>query len=204
MLVNYKYKSGWTKTTHMLTGAVSKQTTDDLKEELSMTWYGIPTDGSNDENDKHLPILIRHVGKISGLIETSLLDIPNINSGSTTPQMFNVCNEVIENFSLEWNKCVTYSSDNTNSMAGCKNSLLKKIKDAQAEQKVFDVGCSCHLAHICAGKEARQFLVYIEDFVIDIFCHFQQSGKRKSQLRELMEFNNNEIERSSNTSALGG
>ena len=81
-------------------------------------------------------------------------------------------------------------------MVGRQNSLLKKIKDSQAEQKVFNIRCPCHLAHICAGKEARQFLVYIEDFVIDIFCHFQQSAKYKSQLRELMEFNNNDIERS--------
>ena len=123
-----KYKSGWTKTTHMLTGAVSKQTTDNLKEELSMTWYRIATDGSNDDNDKHLPILIRHVGKTSGLIETSLLDIPNINSGSTVQQIFNECNEVIEHFSLDWNKCVTYSSDNIKSMVGSQNSLLKKIR----------------------------------------------------------------------------
>ena len=150
-----KNKSGRTKTTHMLTGAISKQTTDDLEEELSMTWYGIAADGSSDENDKYLPILIRHVGKTSGLIETSLLDIPNINSGSAVQQMFNVCNEVIENFSLDWNKCVTYSSDNTNSMVGHKNSLLKKIKDSQAEQKVFDVVCPCRLAHICAAKGAR-------------------------------------------------
>ena len=78
-------------------------------------------------------------------------------------------------------------------MVGRQNSLLKKIKDSQAEQKVFDVGCPCHLAHICVGKGARQFSVYIEGFVIDIFCHFQQSAKCKSQLREFMEFNNNEI-----------
>ena len=118
--------------------------------------------------------------KNTGLIETSLLDISNINDGSIVQQMFNVCNEVIENSSLDWNKCVTYSSDNTNSMVRCQNSLLNKIKDSQAEQKVFDVGCPCDLAHICDGKEARQFSVNIEDFVIYIFYHFQQSAKRKS------------------------
>ena len=74
-----------------------------------MTWYRIATDSSSDENDKYLPILIQHVGKTSVLIETSLLDISNINNGSIAQQMFNVCNEVIENFSLDWNKCVTYS-----------------------------------------------------------------------------------------------
>ena len=78
-------------------------------------------------------------------------------------------------------------------MVGCQNSLLKKIKDSQAEQKLFDAVCPCRLAHICATKGARQFSVYIEDFVIDIFSHFEQSAKHKSQLRELMEFNDNEI-----------
>ena len=87
-------------------------------------------------------------------------------------------NQVIENFSLDWNKCVTYSSDNTNSMVGHNNSLLKKIKDSQTLRlnKNVGVGCPCHLAHICAGKGARQFSVNSEDIVIDIFYHFQQSA----------------------------
>ena len=46
-------------------------------------------------------ILVRHIGKVSGLIETSLLDMPNINSGSTAQQMYDVCNEVVkDNFSM--------------------------------------------------------------------------------------------------------
>ncbi len=86
----------------MLTGSVAKHLTDDLKEELSsVQWYGLATDGSSDEDDKFLPILLRHVGKASGLIETSLLDMPNINSGSTAQEMYDVCNEVIHDFSLE-------------------------------------------------------------------------------------------------------
>ena len=88
-------------------------------------------------------------------------------------------NELIENFSLDWNRCVTYSSDNTNSMVRHNNSLLKKMKDCQTlrlNKKVFDVGCPFHLAHICAGKGARQFSVNSEDIVIDIFYHFQQSA----------------------------
>ena len=50
-------------------------------------------------------------------------------------------------------------SDNTNFMIGKNESLLKLIKDAQSElpQKVFDVGCPCHLAHLCAQKGANAF-----------------------------------------------
>lgn len=93
----------------MLIGSISKQNANDLKEIISMTWHGIVTDGRSDGNDKYLSILIGHVEKNSGLLEISLLGIPNVSSGSTAQQMFNVCNEVIENFSLDWNKYVTYS-----------------------------------------------------------------------------------------------
>ena len=72
----------------MLAGAVSKQITSDLKEELLLTpWYGLATDGSSDEDDNLLPVSVRHVDKDSGLIVTSLLDLTNINSNSTTQQM---------------------------------------------------------------------------------------------------------------------
>ena len=80
--------------------------------------------------------------------------MPNIKSGSTPQQMYDVCNEVREAFSLDWNNCVTYSSDNTNSMIGQCNSLLQSIQSAQADQNVFDVRWSCHLPHLCTGKEA--------------------------------------------------
>ena len=76
-------------------------------------------------------ILVRHIGKVSALIETSLLDMPNINSGSTAQQMYDSCNEVVkDNFSLSWDNCVSNSSDNTNSMVKAHESLLTKIKDA--------------------------------------------------------------------------
>ena len=109
--IENKYRCGRTKTTHMLAGAVSKQITRDLKEELLLTpRNGLATDGSSDKDDKLLPISVRHVDKDSGLIATSLLDILNINSGSTAQQMYDVCNEVKEAFSLDCYNCVTYSS----------------------------------------------------------------------------------------------
>ena len=61
-------------------------------------WYGLATDGTSDEDDKSLPVLVRYVDKYSGMIATSLLDMPNINSGSAAQQMYDVCNEVREAF----------------------------------------------------------------------------------------------------------
>ena len=66
-----KYCYCHTKTTH---------TNDPIEELLLTRWYGLATDGSSDEDDKFLSALLRHVDKDSGLIVTSLLQMPSINS----------------------------------------------------------------------------------------------------------------------------
>ena len=98
-----KYRCGRMKTTHMVSGAVAKQRTNNLKEELLLNhWYGLAIDGSSDKDDTFFPVLVRHVDKNSGLILTSFLDMPNINSGSIAQQMYDVLNKVREAFLLDW------------------------------------------------------------------------------------------------------
>ena len=74
-----------------------------------------------------MPVLVRHVNKDSGLTASLLLDMSNINCVSIAQQMYDECNEEREAFSLDWDNCVTYSSDNTSSMIGQRNNLLWKI-----------------------------------------------------------------------------
>ena len=186
-----KSGSDWTKTTHMLTEAVPKPIISDLNEELLLTrWYGLATDGSSDEDDKFLPVLVRLVDKDLTLIATSLLGMPNMKIDSIPQHMYDVCNEVREAFSLDWDNCDTYSSDSANSMTGKHNSLRQNIGSAQDDRKIFNVIWPCHLAHFCTGKGAKDLSVNVEDFVIDISYHFRRSVKKKKQLREFMNFNN--------------
>ena len=46
---------------------------------------------------------------------------------------------------------------------------------------------------LCAGKEAKELSVNVEDYVSDIDYHFRNSAKRKRQLREFMNVDNNEV-----------
>ena len=78
-------------------------------------WYRLGTDGSSDEGD-NLPVLVRHVDRDQGLIATSLIEMPNINSNTTAQQSYDVCIEVREAFSLDCDNFVTYFPDKTNSM----------------------------------------------------------------------------------------
>ena len=47
----------------------------------------------------------------------------------------------------------------------------------QGDRKIFDVGCACHLAHLCDGKGAKELSVEFKDFIIDIYYHFHRSAK---------------------------
>ena len=177
---------------HICSRAVAKQITSELKEELLLTrWYRLVTDGSSDKDDKFLPILVRKADKVSGLIVTSLLDMPNITSGSTAQQMY-VCYEVREAFSLDWNNCVMYSSDNINSMIGQHNKkseknriFIQKIWNPRGDQKIFDVGCPCDLAHLWAGMGAKERSVNVEGFVIDIYYQEWKTNKPARWVHEL-------------------
>ena len=77
----------------MLTGAIAKEITSYLKKELLFThWYGLATDETSDVDYRFLPVFVKYADEDPGLIATSLLDMPNINSGSTAQQIYDVCN----------------------------------------------------------------------------------------------------------------
>ena len=77
----------------MLTGAVAKQITSDLKEELLLTlWYGLATDGTSDVDYIFLHVFVGYADNDSGLIATPLLDMQNISCGSTAQKMYDACN----------------------------------------------------------------------------------------------------------------
>ena len=86
-----KYFCSLNKATHMLSGTVVKEYISDLNSTLSYSdlykWFVFATDGSSDENDKFLHILIRHFAT-NGLVTTSLIDISDIDKGSDSNKMF--------------------------------------------------------------------------------------------------------------------
>ena len=58
-----------------------------------------------------------------------------------------------------------------------RNSLVQEIRGVRGDEMIFDVGCPCHVAHLCAGKEDKELSVNIEKFVIDIYHNFSQKCK---------------------------
>ena len=49
------------------------------------------------------------------------------------------------------------------------HNLPQNIQSEQGGQTIFDVSWPCHLAHLFAGKGAKELSVNVEDFLIDIY-----------------------------------
>ena len=94
-----KYKCKRTKTAHVLTGAVTKDNAEEIPKYLQSSWYGTATDRSIDETDKYLSVLVRYEVP-HGLIQTSLLDMPDINVGSDAQTTFNTIDYAIKSAKL--------------------------------------------------------------------------------------------------------
>ena len=190
-----KNSCGQTKTTNVLSGAVAKESFSHRKSSDLCKWFGFATGGTSDENDKFLPMLIRHFARhfaSNGLYWTCLILTRSLNCRSCFKH------SSLMRESLSWETCCTYTLNNTSSMIGKNKSLLKLIKDARSQlpQKIFDVDCPCYLAHFCALKGSKALSMEIDNFGINLFYHFKRSVKRKATLSDSMEFTNTEVKKS--------
>ena len=106
--------------------------------------------------------------------------MPIIDSDSTAQKIYDVCNEVREAFSLDWDNSMTYSSDNTNSMIRQLTAYLRKYEVRKVTKRFSTLVAPCHSAHLCTGKGAKALSVNFEDFVIDILSFWQERITKKT------------------------
>ena len=71
-----------------------------------------------------------------------------------------------------WAHCIGFASDNCNTMIGVRNSVLTRVRERQPN--VFNIGCICHLADLCAQAGVKKLSVPVDDFLFDIHFHFDR------------------------------
>ena len=68
-------------------------------------------------------------------------------------------------------------------MVGMRNLVLGRVRSKQP--KVFNHGCLCHLAAVCAVAALKNIPISIENLLIDIY-HFKHSCKRWKDLAYIL------------------
>ncbi|KAL5012296.1 hypothetical protein ScPMuIL_010847 [Solemya velum] len=180
-----KFSSGRTKTTQVVKRALAPEVDREV-ESLCSGPFSILCDESNTRGaDKCLVILVRVYDAVRHQTMTKFLDMPICNRPSGE-QLFNTIDDVFKKRGLDWGNVIGYCSDNASVMVGRNNSVLSRIRLHQPS--VFDLGCVCHLANLCAGHAVRQLPIPINDMLVDVFYHFKHSSVRKENFKEFQEF----------------
>lgn len=183
---NFKCKR--TKSTHILCNSIAPFYHQQVTKLCQNEKFCIMIDESNDKgDDKCMVILVRIFDTNTASITTKFIGIPICNF-STAADLFEKLNTLFKERDIPWENCIGYISDNANVMIGKKNSVLSRIQEQNPN--VYNLGCICHLANLCAQAGIKTFPVPIEDLLVDIYFHFHHSAKRKEIFSEFLEFTN--------------
>ena len=169
-----QYACGRTKATH-ITCTIAGQSVDRIKQNVGRNdlMFTLATDGSSDDEDKFFPFLITHEDQITGLITTSFLDMPVVNS-ATGENIATALKDSLRKCDLSLKQCIAFSSDNASVMTGRHRGVMGYLqKDTNTD--IYLMGCPCHLSALAAkagGKALKGFDP--EDFVIDLYYHFDK------------------------------
>uniref|UniRef100_H3A0E1 DUF4371 domain-containing protein n=1 Tax=Latimeria chalumnae TaxID=7897 RepID=H3A0E1_LATCH len=192
-----RYACGHTKASHLI-HCIGKESFDKVRKELlpdseeEKKWYSLSTDGSSDNDDKYFPILVTCEDS-EGLIETQFLDMPTVNYADAK-NIAETVEKCLSTSGLSLSNCVAFGSDNASVMIDKHRGVLKLLlQEKWNGGEIYGVGCACHLAHLAAKHGAKALSFDPQNFLVDVFCHFDKSAKRKKMLREDISFCNETI-----------
>ena len=145
--------------------------------------FSILCDGGNDQDArKFFAIMVRFWDENARHAITQFLAMPVCNR-ATAEALFDVLSEELNSRDIPWSNVIGYASDTASVMVGRNNSVLSRIK--QKNPDVFSLGCTCHLAAICATAGLKKLPVSIDNLLIDIYYHFKYSAKRWSEYADI-------------------
>lgn len=134
-----------------------------------------------------MAFFFRYMDSSTGRVTTAFLDFA-VAIQATARDTFEALNDKMKIYDVNWQNCLAFSSDNASVMLGKHTTVFQWI--AEIKPDVYPVSCSCHLAHLCAKKAAKELSMDVEQLVINLYYHFDKSSKRKELLKEYQEFCN--------------
>uniref|UniRef100_H3ACJ8 DUF4371 domain-containing protein n=1 Tax=Latimeria chalumnae TaxID=7897 RepID=H3ACJ8_LATCH len=188
-----RYACGHTKASHLI-HCIGKESIDKVRKELTRLWrreekkwYSLSIDGSSDNDDKYLPILVTCEDS-EGLIGTQFLNVPTVNYANAK-NIAETVEKCLSTSGISLSNCA-FVSDNASVMIGKHRGVFKLFQEKQSGGEIYGAGCACHLA---AKQGANALSFDPQDFLVDVFYHFDKSAKWKEMLREDISFHNETI-----------
>ena len=161
-----------------------------LVEQMKKGPFSLATDDSNDEGLFKLnPLLVRLFDNDLGYVNVQLLDMCCTKSRTTEILFENISND-LKSTEINWSSCVGLSLKNISVSLGRLNTIKTRVQEIN--NSIYINGCPCHILHNTVNKGAEMFMLEsgfeVMDMLVDIFCWFDKSSKRKVELEEFCSF----------------
>ena len=178
-----EFSCGRTKTQAIVKSALAPTLNKKVIEACKSAPFSILCDGGNDQDArKFFAIMVRFWDENACSAITQFLAMPICNR-ATAEALFDAISEELGSRDIPWSNVIGYASDTASVMVGKNNSVLSRIKEKNPH--VFSLGCTCHLAALCAVAGLKKLPVSIDNLLIDIYYHFKYSAKRWSEYADI-------------------
>lgn len=178
------YGCGRTKTTAIVHQMAHDRTSDVVKL-LQEAPFSAACDGSHESDYKLYPIIVNYFNPNLGIIESTLLSIPNLVGNSTGENISSLIIAEFEKLKIPLEHCIAFSADNAAVMQGKKNGVISFLE--KRNPNIISIGCCCHLINIASEKGAATLPVKVDEVLIDIFYYLKRSVNRKEALKSFQE-----------------
>ena len=173
-----------TKTTALITHALGPSTEDAVVSACQTQPFTILCDGGNDNfHKKYFGVMVRlwDIRRSEAVVRFLDCRVCNTATGQT---LFDALSAVLEMRLIPWEKVIGFASYSASVMVGRRNSVLSRIREQQPS--VFSLGCTCHLATLCAAAALKKLPVSIDGLLSNIFYHFKHSSKRCEEFAQVL------------------
>ena len=111
-----------------------------------------------------------------------IVNIGHVHKPCSAANLFAALKLSLSRHGLNFTKAVDFMSDTANVMKGARSGVQKLIKDGNPS--LYDVGCICHQADLTVKAGMKSSPVNIDQFFVDVFCHFFHSSNRKQDFND--------------------
>lgn len=171
-----------TKCTKLITNVIGKYMKDQLKSSIP-THYSVLIDEWSDVSYKpHLAVIVSYSDKLDGSIKQSFLALRELQS-SNSEAIFSTMIEVLKEFGLKLENCVSFASDGANVVAGKNNSVFTRLK--QFSPNLVQIKCICHSLAKCAEYAFNKLPSCLAFLLKNIPKWFSKSQVRKDAFMDL-------------------
>ena len=187
-----------TKTTCILNKALYPRIKTNLVEYMSENPYALVNDGSSGCGLSKMNPVCVYIFDVSTFLTCKEVSKQSLNfilcsttgdDCSKAETLFPAISDAFKKNDLNWD-VVSVGLDNTNTNMGLRNSFKTRILSENGQ--TFIAGCSCHLAHLAAGKGGDAYAAITkfdcEDHHVDLYYCFKRSTRRKGILKKYMDF----------------